>query len=293
MLTLTYRIESLNLEKLQAKAEHYNKRNNVEISGISNQIPNDDLVNHVVEICKNSNVLIMPADIKGCHRLPLVRNGTTDNICVILKFVNRKHSKLMLFSKKSVSSKSKVDISHSLCPYYRYIWGKCKDLQKESKVSQGFSLEVVVTIRVTENGSPMKILQEKDLMAIHQCPHEVQNNSLRLYNVPIISWAASFSITVCGWNGSRQLFWRGVLSYVLRGTGSRAYQLLSHVFISCKIFILVRQSRDLILLLNFLLCYYSCPCSNTITFWLFVIYLFIFFGLTYYNWSGFSLKKRR
>ena len=43
----------VNLKKLQAKAEQYNRRNNLEISGISNEIPDDDLENHVIKICKN------------------------------------------------------------------------------------------------------------------------------------------------------------------------------------------------------------------------------------------------
>ena len=111
----------VNLEKMQAKAEQYNRRDNVEISGISNEIPNEDLENHVTEICKNSNIMINPTDIEGCHCLPLGRNSTTDNKRVIVKFVNRKHSELMLRSKKSIISKSKVYITHSLYPYYRYI----------------------------------------------------------------------------------------------------------------------------------------------------------------------------
>ena len=61
-------------------------------------------------------------------------HNTTDNKCVIFKFVNRKHLKLMLHFKKSISSKSEVYINHLLCPYYRYIWGKWKDRQRKSKV---------------------------------------------------------------------------------------------------------------------------------------------------------------
>ena len=98
----------------------------------------EDLENNVIKICENSNIIINPADIEGCHRLPQGRNSTTDNKRMIVKFVNRKHSELMLRSKKLVSSKSKVYISHSLCPYYRYICGKCKDLQRNGKVSQVF-----------------------------------------------------------------------------------------------------------------------------------------------------------
>ena len=61
----------VNLEKLQAKAWRYNRRNNVEISGILNKAADEDLENNVIKICKNSNNLINPADIKGCHHLPL------------------------------------------------------------------------------------------------------------------------------------------------------------------------------------------------------------------------------
>ena len=119
-------------------------------------------------------IIINPADIKGCHRLPLGHNGTTDNKRVIARFVNRKHSKLMLRSKKSISSKSKVYIIHLLCPFYHYIWGNCKDLQRKGKVSQVFCLGAVVTIRVTENAPPppppLKILHKKDVMLFKNSP---------------------------------------------------------------------------------------------------------------------------
>ena len=108
----------VNLEKLQAKAEQYNRRNSIEISGILNEIPDDDLEKHVIWICKNSTIAINLADIKGCHHLPLGHNSTTDNKRVIVKFGNRKHSEFKLHSKKSISSKSKLYINHSLCPYY-------------------------------------------------------------------------------------------------------------------------------------------------------------------------------
>ena len=135
------------------KPKQYNRRNNAEISGISNKIPDNDLENHVVEICRNSNI-INPADIEGCHHLPLGHNSTTANKRVIVNFVNRKHLELMLCSKKSISLKSKVYINHLLCQYYCYIWGKYKDLQSKGKVSQVFCFGAVVTIRVIENAPP-------------------------------------------------------------------------------------------------------------------------------------------
>ena len=62
------------LEKNQAKEEQYSRRNNVEISGIPNNIPDKDLENTVISICKDSGVEIDLNDIEGCHRLPLSRN---------------------------------------------------------------------------------------------------------------------------------------------------------------------------------------------------------------------------
>ena len=59
------------LEKNQAKEEQYSRRNNVEISGIPNNIPDKDLENTVI---LHSGVEIDLNDIEGCHRLPLSRN---------------------------------------------------------------------------------------------------------------------------------------------------------------------------------------------------------------------------
>ena len=130
----------VNLEKQLSKNEQYDRRNNVEISGISNQIPDRDLEENVVNICKDSDINISPMDIEGCHRLPLGRNSTNTTKQVIVKFVNRKHSEAMLQRKKDINSKNKVFVTHSLCPYYRFLWGKCKDLQSKGRISQGNSI---------------------------------------------------------------------------------------------------------------------------------------------------------
>ena len=92
----------VNLEKQLSKNEQYDRRNNVEISGISNQIPDRDLEENVVNICKDSDINISPMDIEGCHRLPLGRNSTNTTERVIVKFVNRKHSEAMLQRKKKI-----------------------------------------------------------------------------------------------------------------------------------------------------------------------------------------------
>ena len=56
----------IELEKSQAKAKQYSKRNNVEISGIPHEILNN-LEDKVIDICKDAGIEIGHMDIEGCH----------------------------------------------------------------------------------------------------------------------------------------------------------------------------------------------------------------------------------
>ena len=120
----------VNLQKQQSKSEQYNRRNNVEISGISNEC--------VIRIWKDSGIDVNSLDIESCHRLPLGRNATNTTKRMVAKFLNRKHSAAILQRKKDINKKSKMFISHSLCPYYRFLCGKCKELQRKGQVNQVF-----------------------------------------------------------------------------------------------------------------------------------------------------------
>ena len=162
----------INLEKQQSKSEQYNRRNNVEISGISNEVSDQNLEQTVIGICKDSGIEVNPLDIEGCHRLPLGRNATNTTKQVIVKFGNMKHSEAMLQHKKDIKQKSKVFVSHSLCPYYRFLWGKCKELQRKGRINQVFCLGAIVTVRITENSPAIKILHEKDLLVCQECSPE-------------------------------------------------------------------------------------------------------------------------
>ena len=66
----------VNLEKQLSKNKQYGRCNKVEICGISNQIPDQDLEENVVKICKDSDINISPMDMEGCHRLPIGRIST-------------------------------------------------------------------------------------------------------------------------------------------------------------------------------------------------------------------------
>ena len=63
----------VSLEKNQVKSEQYSHRNNIELSGIPNDIPEDNLQKVVVDICHDFGLEIEPKDIEGCHLLPASR----------------------------------------------------------------------------------------------------------------------------------------------------------------------------------------------------------------------------
>ena len=126
------------LEKSQAKVEQYGRRNNVEITGIPHEVLDNNLESKVIDISKDAGIEIGHIDIEGCHQLLLSRNNTGGTKRVIVKFVNRKHSEDILRLEEIISSRSRVFISNSMCPYYRYLWGKCKYLQGRGIFNQFF-----------------------------------------------------------------------------------------------------------------------------------------------------------
>ena len=147
-----WKSKSSALNKSQPKSKQYSQHNNIELSGTPNDITEDNLEKVVIDICHDSDVEIEPKDIEGCHRLPVSRYSRDSNKRVIVKFINRKHPEAMLRNKRSISNKDfshlnvhgKVFVSVSLCPYYRYIWGKsAKTCKEEGKSLRTFALAVL------------------------------------------------------------------------------------------------------------------------------------------------------
>ena len=126
-----------NLEIQISKDKQYNHCNCVEFSGILDTINDNNLEDTIIQACKDINIDLSETDIEACHRLPVRHNATNTSKRVIVKFVNQKHAESILTKTFTLSStdfsrlniNNKVYVNPSLCPYYHYIWGWCKDLQ--------------------------------------------------------------------------------------------------------------------------------------------------------------------
>lgn len=60
----------------------------------------------------------------------------------------------------------KVFVFVSLCPYYCYIWGTCKDRQRKEKIYQVVCLGGTIAVEVIKRNNARKIFQECDILDI-------------------------------------------------------------------------------------------------------------------------------
>ena len=55
----------------------------------------------------------------------------------------------------------------SACPYYHYLCGRCKDLQRKKMIHHVLYLGSAVTIKLTEQTLPLKTYHEIDISCSH------------------------------------------------------------------------------------------------------------------------------
>ena len=110
------------------------------------------------------------AEIQACHR---IKNKRT-----IVKFTNRKKiyeifkakndlRKLKMDDINGLTKDSRIYINESLCPYYRLLWSKCKDLLNRNKIYRFWTSIGTVRVKVNEHSDPITIQHEDDLQELN------------------------------------------------------------------------------------------------------------------------------
>ena len=67
----------------------------------------------------------------------------------------------MDFSRLNINNK--VYVNSSLCAYYCYLWGRCKDLQCRKMIHHVFCLGSVVAIKLTDQLLLLKIYHDSHI----------------------------------------------------------------------------------------------------------------------------------
>ena len=93
----------LTLESEHNSLEQYGRRNNIEITGIPDNVTDQILEEKVVDILSEISVDVSPKDIEACHRVCVSKNNSKKTI---VRFINRNHAKKALTSRKNLRKSS-------------------------------------------------------------------------------------------------------------------------------------------------------------------------------------------
>ena len=154
------------IEVSHDRLEQYTRRNNLEIAGIDDKIPDKDLENHIIGILKDVGVTVSEQDIEACHRLPKSTSAKSKNLPKrsIIRFVNRKHVEKALRKKKLLHNTRKgIYFNENLCSNYRDIWFKCRDLHRSNRIYSYHTYNGTVFYRISESSKPTKVNHITDL----------------------------------------------------------------------------------------------------------------------------------
>ena len=145
----------MKIERNLSQQLQYSRRECVEFVNVPESIPQKDLEAKVIDMFAVAGTKVYPRDFHAVHRI----RGKT----VIVKLVNRKDASFILRNKKElrnlseknrgklgVGANTKIFVNESLCPYYRFLFGKCNALFKGNHISASYTMNGVIKI-VTNN----------------------------------------------------------------------------------------------------------------------------------------------
>ena len=154
------------------KQNQYGRRNNIEISGIMNEVADEELENKVIEILDEIDVKVTKEDIEACHRLPPTRNNKIKK--TIVRFVNRKKAEKSIENKKNLVRVDMVKlklnnnplfISENLNDHYRELSWMCRKLKREGLIfSYKYQNETFVVKAKENSDSKIKVSHRDHLL---------------------------------------------------------------------------------------------------------------------------------
>ena len=150
----------IELEKAVSSCEQYTRRENLEISGIPENVSDEDLQEKVLEIVntvteREDDHVILPKDVHACHRLKKEPSEETPK--VIVRMVNRQHTIDVLKNKKKTTEKQdrlqndKLFISENLCNTNKLLLEEAKKLRKNGQLKRCWTFNGVVHIKIKDS----------------------------------------------------------------------------------------------------------------------------------------------
>ena len=142
------------VEKELYATQQYSRRENIEITGIPSNIQDRDLEQYVIHRVLRRIGLneLVSFEIVACHRLGKSSPSRPSN--VIVRFLNRKRAYEALENRRNLKNfpdLTKMFIIESLCPHYKEIFERCKELKKEGQIKAVWSYNGTVQFKTEDN----------------------------------------------------------------------------------------------------------------------------------------------
>ena len=163
--------ELCEIERDVIDLQQYIRRNNIEICGIPDDINDKDLEKKVLEIADIIGIKVESDDVEACHRLKAKKKEKGPKKTIV-RFVNRKFCDRFHRNKKKLHDRNntsvqdklreigfrdKIYVNCNLCPYNKFLWGKCKKLYDERLIARFWVFNGSLYVAVDENDHGLKV----------------------------------------------------------------------------------------------------------------------------------------
>ena len=143
----------MSLEIYGNHLEQYGRRNNLEITGIPDDVSDENQEEKVIQILCEVQVNVSSSDIEACHHVGKSKNSSKKTI---VQSINRKHAKKALINRKglintnkssrSPSSSDNIFINENLTPMNNKIAFHCRKLKCNGQNDKIYSRDGVIHI---------------------------------------------------------------------------------------------------------------------------------------------------
>ena len=163
------------LERSHLNSLQYNRRESVEISGVPEAVPDDELKDYCLEVLEEIGCGQMDKmDVHACHRLKNKNNS-------IIRFVNRKHASLALHNRKKLKTidrtkfklpaESKgIFINESLCRPMQFLAYKVRKAYSAKKINSWNLWKGKLSLKINEKTSVISHID--DLIVLNLATEE-------------------------------------------------------------------------------------------------------------------------
>ena len=157
------------LETATNSVEQYDRRNNIEINGIPDNVEDKNLEHSVIEVFNSANIQISHNDIEDWHRIGKSKGNSKKTI---LRLVNRKYRKQILYNRRKFKNfdgsgigmpNAKIFVDENLTISNHQLAFNCRKLEREKLISKTYSSNGIIRIVQIHGNKPIKVFDHSKL----------------------------------------------------------------------------------------------------------------------------------